>query len=176
MEQTSPADRQNVILDSHCHAWRLWPYPPLVPDENSRGTIEQVMHEMDMHGVEQAAVVCAGIENNRDNVEYVAFARDRYRGRIHILADLDCFWHATYHTPGSADRLRKLDDQYDLLGFTHYVTEHNDGWRPVRKRRPYSPWQPSEISSSAWRRAQPGRLTSASWHAGIRPSRCSATI
>lgn len=128
MEQTSPADRQNVILDSHCHAWRLWPYPPLVPDENSRGTIEQVMHEMDMHGVEQAAVVCAGIENNRDNVEYVAFARDRYRGRIHILADLDCFWHATYHTPGSADRLRKLDDQYDLLGFTHYVTEHNDGW------------------------------------------------
>ena len=62
MEQTSPADRQNVTLDSHCHAWRLWPYPPLVPDENSRGTIEQVMHEMDMHGVEQAAVVSPALK------------------------------------------------------------------------------------------------------------------
>jgi L-fuconolactonase len=127
MEQTS-ADRQDLILDSHCHAWRLWPYPPLVPDETSRGTVQQLIYEMDVHGVQQAAVVCAGIENNRDNVDYVAFARDRYRGRIHVLADLDCQWHATYHTPGSADRLRKLDDQYGLLGFTHYVTEHNDGW------------------------------------------------
>jgi predicted TIM-barrel fold metal-dependent hydrolase len=128
MEQAPPADGQELIVDSHCHAWRLWPYPPLVPDEASRGTIEQLIYEMDVHGVQEAAVVCAGIENNRDNLEYVSFARDRYRGRLHILADLDCTWDSTYHTPGSADRLRKLDDRYGLLGFTHYVAEDNDGW------------------------------------------------
>lgn len=128
MEQTPTADYHDLIMDSHCHAWRVWPYPPLVPDEASRGTIEQLIYEMDVHGVQQAAIVCAGIENNRDNVEYVAFARDRYQGRIHVLADLDCTWHDTYHAPGSADRLRRLADRYGVLGFTHYVAEHNDGW------------------------------------------------
>ena len=35
-------DESSAILDSHCHAWRRWPYEPPVPDEASRGTIEQV--------------------------------------------------------------------------------------------------------------------------------------
>jgi predicted TIM-barrel fold metal-dependent hydrolase len=123
-----PVELRGEILDSHCHAWRLWPYPPLVPDETTRGSVERLIYEMDVHGVQQAAVVCAGIENNRDNVEYVSFAHDRYRGRIHILADLDCTWHSTYHAAGAADRLRTLADRYPLLGFTHYVTDDNDGW------------------------------------------------
>jgi L-fuconolactonase len=118
----------DAILDSHCHAWRMWPYPPLVPDEASRGVIEQLIYEMDVHGVDQAAVVCAAIENNPDNVEYVSFARSRYPGRIRVIADLDCTWHETYHRAGSADRLRALDDRYDLIGFTHYVAPENDGW------------------------------------------------
>jgi L-fuconolactonase len=118
----------DTILDSHCHAWRVWPYPPLVPDEASRGTIEQLVYEMDVHGVDQAAVVCAAIENNPDNVEYVSFARARYPGRIKVIADLDCTWHETYHRAGSADRLRALDDRYELVGFTHYVAPENDGW------------------------------------------------
>jgi L-fuconolactonase len=116
------------ILDSHCHAWRTWPYAPLVPDERSRGTVEQLIFEMDRHGVEQAAVVCAAIENNPDNVEYVSFARARYPSRLHLIADLDCVWHDTYHQAGSADRLRALHDRYDLAGFTHYVQSGNDGW------------------------------------------------
>ena len=116
------------ILDSHCHAWRVWPYAPLVPDETSRGTIDQLVYEMDVHGVEQAAVVCAAIENNPDNVEYVSFARSRYTGRLHVIADLDCTWHETYHRPGSADRLRALADRYELAGFTHYLGRDNDGW------------------------------------------------
>lgn len=116
------------ILDSHCHAWRLWPYPPLVPDETSRGTIDQLIYEMDVHGVSRAAVVCAAIENNPDNVEYVAFARSRYPGRLDVIADLDCTWHDTYHRPGSADRLRALADRYQIAGFTHYLGPDNDGW------------------------------------------------
>jgi L-fuconolactonase len=116
------------ILDSHCHAWRIWPYAPLVPDETSRGTIDQLVYEMDQHGVQQAAVVCAAIENNPDNVEYISFGRARYPGRLHVIADLDCTWHETYHRPGSADRLRALADRYDIAGFTHYVGSVNDGW------------------------------------------------
>jgi L-fuconolactonase len=117
-----------ALLDSHCHAWRRWPYSPLVPDEDTRGTIDQLLYEMDMNDVEQAMVVCAAIENNPDNVDYVAFARERHPGRFNLVADLDCTWSATYHLPGSADRLRKLDDHYQLAGLTHYVHEHNDGW------------------------------------------------
>jgi L-fuconolactonase len=118
----------NSILDSHCHAWRMWPYPPLVPDEASRGTIDQLLYQMDVHGIDQAAVVCAAIENNPDNIEYVSFAKSRYPGRIQVIADLDCTWHETYHRAGSADRLRALADRYQLAGFTHYVGSDNDGW------------------------------------------------
>ena len=116
------------ILDSHCHAWRRWPYPPLVPDEDSRGTIEQLLYEMDLNGVSEAAVVCAAIDNNPDNVAYVAFARERHVGRFHVVADLDCPWSQHYHRPGAAERLRALADRYPLAGFTHYVYEDNDGW------------------------------------------------
>jgi predicted TIM-barrel fold metal-dependent hydrolase len=118
----------SAILDSHCHAWRVWPYAPLVPDETSRGTIEQLLYEMDSHGIDQATVVCAAIENNPGNIDYVSFAQARYPGRIRLVADLDCTWHETYHRGGSADRLRALSDHYELVGFTHYVAGENDGW------------------------------------------------
>ena len=116
------------ILDSHCHAWRRWPYPPLVPDEDTRGTIGQLLYEMDVNGVSQAAVVCAAIDNNPDNVAYVAFASDRHQQRFHVVADLDCPWSEHYHRPGAAERLRALADRYQLAGFTHYVYQDNDGW------------------------------------------------
>ncbi len=118
----------STIVDSHCHAWRRWPYAPLVPDEDGRGTIDQLLYEMDTNGVEEAFVVCAAIDGNADNIEYVASARDRHPARIHVVADLDCPWSTTYHAPGSADRLRALDDRYGLAGFTHYVQDRNDGW------------------------------------------------
>jgi L-fuconolactonase len=118
----------DAILDSHCHAWRIWPYLPLVPDEASRGSAEQLLYEMDVHGVQQAAVVCAAIGDNPGNVEYVSSARARYPGRLQVIADLDCTWHGSYHQRGSADRLRALDDRYQIAGFTHYVSKENDGW------------------------------------------------
>jgi L-fuconolactonase len=117
-----------TLLDSHCHAWRRWPYSPSVPDENSRGSIDQLLYEMDLNSVEQALVVCAAIENNPDNLDYVARARDRHPNRIRLVADLDCTWSATYHVPGSAERLQALDDRYALTGFAHYTADENDGW------------------------------------------------
>jgi len=116
------------ILDSHCHAWRRWPYPPPVPDSESRGTIDQLVYEMDGNGVSQALVVCAAIDDNPDNTAYVVSCLERHPGRFHVVADLDCTWSGTYHLPGSADRLRALDDRYELAGVTHYVEERNDGW------------------------------------------------
>lgn len=116
------------IFDSHCHAWRLWPYLPLVPDESARGTIDQLLYEMDTYGVEQALVVCAAIGENPDNIDYVSLAREQHPGRFHVLADLDCTWSTTYHAPGIVERLRELDDRYDLVGFTHYVEDENDGF------------------------------------------------
>ena len=117
-----------AILDSHCHTWRRWPYPAPVPDVESRGAIEQLLYEFDLHGVEQALVVCAAIGDNPDNIAYAAEARDRHPGRLHLVADLDCPWSTTYHAPGSAERLRALDDRLGLTGFTHYLEERNDGW------------------------------------------------
>jgi len=116
------------ILDSHTHAWQHWPYSPAVPDPDSRGRIEQLLREMDANGVEQAAVVCAAIEGNDDNVAYVASAVERWPDRLHLFADLDCPWSASYHRPGAPGRLTALCDRYNLAGFTHYVDEQNDRW------------------------------------------------
>ena len=117
-----------AILDSHSHAWRRWPYKPEVPDELERARLDQLVYEMDGNGVSEALIVCAAIEANADNIDYVAAARGAHPGRFHVLADLDCTWSTTYHSPKSADRLRALDDRYELVGFTHYLDEHNDGW------------------------------------------------
>jgi len=83
---------------------------------------------MDANGVAQALVVCAAIGANSDNTAYVAQARERYPGRLHVVGDLDCTWSSTYHRPGSADRLREMDDRFGLAGITHYLETDNDGW------------------------------------------------
>jgi predicted TIM-barrel fold metal-dependent hydrolase len=117
-----------AILDSHCHAWRRWPYQPPVPDEEQRGSSDQLIFEMDANGIGQALVVCASIDENPDNLDYVADACRRHPSRLQMVADLDCVWSDTYHAPGSAARLADLCDRYALAGFTHYLGDRNDGW------------------------------------------------
>ena len=116
-----------MIVDSHCHAWRRWPYQPPVPDPESRGLIEQLLFEMDRNGVDQAAVVCARIDHNPDDNDYVFECVQRYPDRLHQIADVDCQWMPEYHTPGAADRLGAAIDRYRLKGFTHYVKREDDG-------------------------------------------------
>jgi len=115
------------ILDSHTHAWRRWPYAPAVPDPSSHGSVEQLLWEMDVNGVESALVVCASIDGNPNNLRYATEAAAA-NGRLHVLADVDCPWSATYHTPGAAERLEGFAERYPLVGLTHYVTAQNDGW------------------------------------------------
>ena len=116
-----------MIVDSHCHAWRRWPYQPPVPDPDSRALVEQLLWEMDRHGVERAAVVCARIDDNPDDNDYVAECAARYPDRLHQIADVDCSWWPTYHTPGAAARLQEAVERYNLKGFTHYVNAEDDG-------------------------------------------------
>lgn len=115
-----------MIIDSHCHAWPHWPYKP-VPDTESRGRVEQLLNEMDLHGVDQAVVICARIDHNPDNNEYIAEQVQRFPGRLHQFPDVDCAWTATYHQPGAADRLREVADRLPIRGFTHYLRGDDDG-------------------------------------------------
>jgi L-fuconolactonase len=117
-----------MIIDSHCHAWTVWPYDTTVPDPDSRGRVEQLLFEMDRNGVDRAVVVCARIDQNPDNNEYVAVEAALRPDRLVQFADVDCSWSPEYHAPGAADRLRAAVDQFSLAGFTHYLGEENDGW------------------------------------------------
>jgi predicted TIM-barrel fold metal-dependent hydrolase len=116
-----------VIADSHCHAWRYWPYQPPVPDPESRPLVEQLLFEMDQCGVDEAVLVAARIEHNPDNNDYVAESVRRFSERLYQFADVDCMWMPTYHTPGAASRLADAVRAYALHGFTHYVSDHDDG-------------------------------------------------
>jgi predicted TIM-barrel fold metal-dependent hydrolase len=117
-----------MVIDSHTHAWPRWPYQPPVPDGESRGNVEQLLHEMDTHGVDQAVLICARIDHNLDNNDYVAECVKRYPERLIQFADVDCSWTETYHTPGAADRLAMAADKYQLKGYTHYLKGDDDGW------------------------------------------------
>lgn len=116
-----------MIIDSHCHAWERWPYQPPVPDDQSRGRIEQLLHEMDQHSVEQAVLICAQIDHNSHNNAYIARESTVHRDRIHQFADVDSHWSPTYHTAGAADRLLEMLAKWSMLGFTHYLDARDDG-------------------------------------------------
>ena len=115
-----------MIIDSHCHAWTYWPYEPPVPDGESRGRVEQLLHEMDLNGVDQALIVCAQIEHNPANNQYIAEQIPLHTGRLHMAADVDCSWSETYHQPGAADRLQQAAEQWPLKAFTHYLRGDDD--------------------------------------------------
>ncbi len=118
-----------MILDSHTHAWDRWPYEPPVPDPESRGRVEQLLWEMDRFGVDRAVLVCARIEQNPGNNDYVAECVCRYPDRLVQFADVDCGWTETYHTPGGAERLAEAARRYSLKGFTHYLRDDTDWFR-----------------------------------------------
>ena len=116
-----------LIIDSHCHAWTYWPYEPPVPDPESRGLAEQLVHEMDLNGVQQATIVSAQIWHNPTNNDYIAESVRRFPTRLHQYADVDSSWRDTYHAPGAAQRLEDAADRWPIKGFTHYLSADDDG-------------------------------------------------
>lgn len=115
-----------MIIDSHTHAWEYWPYKPPVPDLESRGRVEQLLWEMDRNGVDKAVLVCARIDHNPRNNDYVASCVKKYPDRLIQFADVDCSWTPTYHTPGAAQRLAEAVDKHQLKGYTHYLKDDHE--------------------------------------------------
>ncbi len=115
-----------MIVDSHCHAWERWPYIPEVPDYESRGRIEQLLHEMQVNGVDEAVLICANIERNPRDNEYVA-AEAQKHPNVHQFPDVDSYWGPTHHAPGAAGRLRSIAERWPVKGFTHYLSREDDG-------------------------------------------------
>src|SRR5690348_14823917 len=105
-----------MIIDSHTHAWQRWPYQPPVPDDEHRGKIEQLLHEMGLNGIDQAVMICAQIDHNPENNAYIAAQVARFPKRLHQFVDLDSEWSAFYHQPGGADRLQRMIKQWPIKG------------------------------------------------------------
>ena len=115
-----------MIFDSHCHAWRAWPYDPAVPDRKTRGSIEQLAYEMDSNEVDRALIVCAEIEGNPDNNQYVYERAQSYADRFAYVVDVDSRWKDSYHTEGAADRLEDAVKRWHPAGITHYLLDDAD--------------------------------------------------
>lgn len=118
-----------MIIDSHCHAWPLWPYQPPVPDAVTRGSFEQLLFEMDRNGVDRALIVCAEIDGNPDNNQYVHDKAAEHRDRFDFVIDLDSLWKDSYHQPGAAERLQAGLSKWQPAGFTHYINDPADDAR-----------------------------------------------
>ncbi len=115
-----------MIIDSHCHAWRYWPYLPPAPYPESHGAIEQLISQMDLSGVDRATITTAAIWRNWDNNEYIAEVVRRWPDRLDQWADVDSFWSKTYRAPGAARRLEEAAAKWPMKGFTQYIASEDD--------------------------------------------------
>lgn len=117
-----------MIIDSHTHVWPRWPYEPPVPDDETRGSYDNLLFSMDAAGVDRALIVNARITRSEDNNDYGARAVREHSDRFFHIVDLDGRWGPDYHQPGAAARLRQLVDSYKPAGVSHYLAQENDGW------------------------------------------------
>lgn len=123
-----------MIADSHCHAWTTWPYSHSVPNPRTRGSVEQLLEELDENGVDRALIVCAAISfegsnANADNNGYVRRSCAQHPDRLDYVVDVDSNWSIQHHQPGSRERLdEQLARNPSAVGITHYLSEANDGW------------------------------------------------
>lgn len=122
-----------MIIDAHCHAWRCWPYSSPEP-EPGIATVDRLLTEMDRLGVDHSLLVAAQIgvgdphTDNADNNSYAAAAVAGHPDRLSLCADVDSFWSMSHHTDGAGDRLARIVEETEAVGFTHYSTGGYDGW------------------------------------------------
>lgn len=115
-----------MIIDAHCHAWQHWPYQPAVPDAATRASAGRLLWEMNQIGVEQAVLIAADIDLNPDNNAFTAACAQTSQGRLVAFPAVDCRWQASHQTPGADMRLRAVVQQFDPVGFSHYLHEDSD--------------------------------------------------
>ena len=125
-----------MIIDSHCHAWKYWPYQNNnehepnesgVPNPEIWGNVEQLIYEITRNGVDQATIVSAQIWHNPENNKYISDSVEKYSDKLHQFVDLDSYWSDTYHTSDSDVRLNEFMEKMKIIGFTHYLSHEEDG-------------------------------------------------
>ena len=114
------------IIDAHCHAWRHWPYQPMVPDPLSRAHADRLLWEMEQSGVASAILISASIDHNPDNADDSATWARASGSRLLAFPDVDCRWHPYHHSVGAAQRLQAVVRRLQPIGFTHYLFEDRD--------------------------------------------------
>ena len=122
-----------MIVDAHCHAWRIWPYRSDMPDQSTRGSAESLIFEMDTVGVDRALVICARIGkqrlSNQDNNAYVVAMTHAYPDRLSASIEVDSRRTAEYHSAGARDRLIEQLELSEARSVTHYTDDAaDDGW------------------------------------------------
>jgi len=125
-----------MIIDSHCHAWDYWPYQDSNSHEPSQipvpcpeiwGNIDQLIYELNNNNIDKATIVSAQIWHNPDNNNYISQSVKKYSDKLYQFADVDSNWSSTYHKEGAAERLHKISESFNIIGFTHYLSEEDDG-------------------------------------------------
>ena len=125
-----------MIIDSHCHSWKYWPYQQKnnhepnqmpVPNPETWGNIDQLKYEMKINKIDYATIVSAQIWNNTDNNEYVNESI-KHQKKLFQFIDFDSYWSDTYQTNGALDRLEKIKMSKNVIGITQYLGEDDGKW------------------------------------------------
>jgi L-fuconolactonase len=121
-------------FDSHAHAWRRWPYRPRVPDPDTRGSGDALLHEMQRNNIAGAVVVGAAIDANRRNNNYLLTLQQRWPEQILAFPDHDSYWtESTGASP--AHSLESLLAKYPFSGISLYLSDDEDGSRLLDRKR-----------------------------------------
>ena len=141
-----------------------------VPDEDSRGTVEQLVYEMEAHGVARRSS-CA-----RRSTTTPTTSRT-WRSPASVSPPGSTRW-PTWTAGGARPTTRRgrpagcgrWPSATRLAGFTHYVEDRNDGWLRATKPMSSCPRGRAKADREHRCRACPGRPTSGSSRAGTRTS------
>lgn len=117
-----------MIIDSHCHAWRTWPYEPAVAQPEEHASLQRAWRELVSWGVSSALVVAARLTGNSDNNEWLTAQAPAFDGVFAIAADWDSRWLPTYHAPDADARLGAILREMRPRAVAHYLGDADDGW------------------------------------------------
>jgi predicted TIM-barrel fold metal-dependent hydrolase len=119
-----------MIVDSHCHTWRDWPYAPpysepAPPWPETAARVEHLIYEMDKCGVDAALVVADNNVRDPANSRYVAEALTRYPGRLYEIGDVSDIADPRHYHAEIVERLERLSRETPLVGLTYRAV-----WNP----------------------------------------------
>lgn len=115
------------IIDSHAHAWPVWPYEPAVPDATSRGSAEHLLYEMERVGVDGAVLIGAAIDRNGDNNAYLLAKQRAHPERFCAFPDFASYW-LTEGGDLPAEMARMIDG-HAIRGVSTYLDPAESGQR-----------------------------------------------